>query len=238
MPDGGTASQLSPAATSATATSSGIELDACCESVCSLIDTSLTPQLPSACPGLWHRLQGVRSRGPALLFAAWAAHDVEEALAFPDTCDGLADRTGVEALRITAAQSWAAVGMMGIVVAAACWRGTRTHGRSRVYRATVAGLEAHVYTHLAASVAQRRYTAGVATALPIMLPGAVAARHELRRSGSPLRPRDYALGVGLLLPLAFLSQAAARLLPKRNRGSSPRQPAPRPSSRRHSPDAT
>lgn len=161
---------------------------------------------------------------------------MEEALAFPYTCDGLADRTGVEALRITPAQSWAAVGMMGLFVAASCWRGARSRGQSRVYRATVAGLEAHVYTHLAASVMQRRYTAGAATALPIMLPGAVAARHELRRSGSPLRPRDYAMGVGMLLPLALLSQAAARLLPTRKRASRPGRPSLRHSSPRRSPD--
>ncbi|GAA1566462.1 hypothetical protein [Leucobacter aridicollis] len=96
-------------------------------------------------------------RGPLALFATWALHDVEEALAFPATCD----------------------------------------------------------THIAASLAQRRYTAGAATAVPIMLPGAVAARRELKGAGEPLRSPDYARGTAILLPAALLSQALARILPLR-----------------------
>lgn len=149
--------------------------------------------------------------GPALLLTAWALHDVEEALAFPSTCDALADRTNIEFLRIGKRESWAAVGLMGIFVTAVCWRGLRTGGRSSMYRATLAGLEAHVYSHLAASALQRRYTAGVATALPIMLPGAIGARRELRHAGAPLRIRNYLLGACLLVPGAVICQVLARL---------------------------
>lgn len=153
------------------------------------------------------------ARGPALLFTAWALHDLEEALAFPSTCDALAERTGIDGLRIGRRQSWVAVGLMGIVIAVACWRGSRTGGRSKLYRAAVAGLEWHVYTHLAASVAQRRYTAGVATAVPVMLPGAILARRELERDGIPIRARDSARGAVLLLPGAIVSQILARFVP-------------------------
>ncbi|MGO2139274.1 MAG: HXXEE domain-containing protein [Leucobacter sp.] len=162
----------------------------------------------------------MKLRGPALLFAAWAVHDVEEALAFPATCDHLAARSGVQALRLDARQSWFAVGLMGIAVATACWQGNRTGGRSRLYRATVAGLEAHVYTHVAGSLALRRYTAGAATAVPVMLPGARVARDELRRLGQPLDSQDLVRGASLLGPAAVLSQLLARLVPRRVEGRS------------------
>ncbi len=162
----------------------------------------------------WYRY-GMLARGPAHLFIAWAVHDVEEAVAFPSTCDALADRTGVEALRMDQRQSWLAVGLMGVLVALACRRGTISNGHSRFYRAMVAGLQAHVGTHLLASVLQHRYTAGVATALPVMLPGAESARRELRDLGEPLRAKDYAAGAALLLPAALGCQALARMLIRR-----------------------
>lgn len=152
---------------------------------------------------------------PAKLFTAWLVHDIEEAITFPSTCDRLADQTGIERLRIDQRQSWVAVGLMGAVVALACRAGAKTAGRSQFYRAVVAGLEGHVATHIIASVVQRRYTAGVATAVPAMLPGAVAARRELRGAGSPLTPRDYLRGAAILLPAAMACQALARLFPKR-----------------------
>lgn len=148
-------------------------------------------------------------KGPTALFTAWIIHGIEEAFAFPASCDRLVDRTGVEQLRITPQQSWIAVELMGILVAVACGRAA---GKSAMFRAVVAGLEAHVVTHLGASVAQRGYTAGVATALPIMLPGALMARRELQRDGCELRFRDTVNGVALLLPAALVCQGAARLI--------------------------
>lgn len=155
----------------------------------------------------------MKLRGPALVFATWALHDVEEALAFPSTSDELAHVTGIESLRIDGRQSWTAVGIMGVFVATACFLGQKTEGRSRLYRAVLAGLEGHVYTHLVASAARRGYTAGVATAVPVMLPGAIAARRELRRAGAPLQIRDYIRGAILLIPAAALSHVLARLIP-------------------------
>ncbi|SJM62292.1 HXXEE domain-containing protein [Gulosibacter sp. 10] len=156
-------------------------------------------------------------RGPGALFAAWTLHDVEEAVAFPQTCDRLADRTGAERLRMDGRQSWAAVGMMAVLVGTSCLRGERTRGRSRLYRAVLAGLEAHVGTHLIASAVLRGYTAGVATAVPVMLPGAVLARRELERRGAPLRSREYAVGAAVLIPAALLCHLLARLLPAKTR---------------------
>ena len=70
----------------------------------------------------------------------------------------------------------------------------------------------HVGTHLLASLAQRGYTAGVATALPVMLPGAESARREIREGGEPLEARDYVAGVAMLLPAAIVCQVLARVL--------------------------
>lgn len=133
-------------------------------------------------------------------------------MAFPSTCDALADRTGIKALRMDQRQSWLAVGLMGVLVALACRRGAVSNGHSRFYRAMVAGLQAHVGTHLLASVLQRRYTAGLITALPVMLPGAESARRELLNSDAPLRAEDYAAGAALLIPAALVCQLLARIL--------------------------
>lgn len=151
-------------------------------------------------------------KGPIALFAAWFIHDIEEAFAFPATSDRLVDRTGIKQLRITPHQSWMAVALMGTLVAAACGRGVRTSGKSKMYRAVAAGLEAHVASHLIASIAQRGYTAGVASALPVMLPGALVARHELYRDGVSLQFRDTVNGVALLLPAALVCHVVARLV--------------------------
>jgi hypothetical protein len=150
--------------------------------------------------------------GPLTLFAAWAIHDVEEALTFPATADALADSFGVEQLRMDARQSWTAVGLMGLLVGFSCWRGARTKGESGLYRGMVAGLGAHVATHVAASAVRGGYTAGAVTAVSVMLPGVVLAAAELAR---PLRMRDLAVGMSVCLPAALASQILARkILPR------------------------
>lgn len=134
-------------------------------------------------------------------------------MAFPVACERAADATGVEALRMDHRQSWVAVGLMGVFVAAACRAGRRRGGRSGLYRAVVAGLEAHVSTHVGASVLRRGYTPGLVTALPVMLPGATVARRELELEGTPLRVADYARGAALLVPAALACHVLARLVP-------------------------
>ena len=152
-----------------------------------------------------------RLEGPSQLFRAWLIHDVEEALAFPSTCDDLAVLTGIAPLRITAAQSWLAVTLAGLGVRYACQRGAASKGHSRLYRGTVAGLELHVLTHVLASVARRGYTAGLVTAPLVMLPGARRARQGLAELGRPLTFPDGLRGIGFLLSLALLSHGLARL---------------------------
>lgn len=156
-----------------------------------------------------------RLRGPGWLFIAWVLHDIEEAAAFPETCDYLADRTGIDAFRMNTRQSWAAVGLMGLLVGFACVRGARTGGRSRLYRAVVAGLETHTFTHIAASLLTRRYTAGVITAVPVMLPAARAARKQLAVDGDPLSRNDETLGI-ILLPAAGACHIIVRMVMRRH----------------------
>ncbi|MHA7280279.1 HXXEE domain-containing protein [Arthrobacter sp. MDT2-2] len=153
--------------------------------------------------------------GPAGLFLAWALHDLEEAATFPASCNYLAHRTGIHALRMDSRQSWAAEGLMGLLVRFACIRGAQTAGSSRLYRAVVAGLGAHVGTHLGATVLARRYTAGVVTALPVMLAGVIAAGRELSRDGMPLGARDEAFGAVVLVPAAFICHLIVRVAMKR-----------------------
>ncbi|MGC3021309.1 MULTISPECIES: HXXEE domain-containing protein [unclassified Brevibacterium] len=149
-------------------------------------------------------------RGPALMFIAWTLHDAEEALTFPATANQLAELTGIDALRMSTRQSLAAIGLVGAVVAGAGIRGAQTKGESPLYRYAVAGLEAHVFTHLLSSAVLRRYTAGVITAVPIMLPGAALARRELAALGRPLTAADWRGGSALMAAVAAAAHLAVR----------------------------
>ena len=144
------------------------------------------------------------------LFGAWALHDLEELLAFPATTHRLADETGADWLRTSGRQSAVAIGLMGVVVGAACVRGAVTNGRSGFYRRTLAGLDLHVWSHVAASVVLRRYTAGVLTAVPVMVPGASVAKRELVASGHALMRADRAVGAPMMAIAALACHCAAR----------------------------
>lgn len=154
----------------------------------------------------------VRARGPLALFTAWAVHDLEELIAFPATTQRLAEDLGADWVRITGRQSAAAIGLMGTIVGAACVRGAVTSGRSRTYRRVVAGLDLHVWTHVLAPLLLRRYTAGALTAVPIMLPGALAAKRELASAGYPLTGTDRATGLAMMALAALACHGAARAL--------------------------
>ena len=150
-------------------------------------------------------------RGPIVLFASWALHDAEEALTFPASADYVADLTGIDALRMTTKQSMAAIGLVGAALAAAGIRGARTRGDSRFYRSSVAGLEAHVFTHLLSAAVARRYTAGVLTAVPVMWPGAAYARRELAALGKPLTGADWRYGAPTMGAVALAAHVLVRI---------------------------
>ncbi|WP_166791757.1 HXXEE domain-containing protein [Cryobacterium sp. Hh14] len=146
------------------------------------------------------------------LFAAWLVHDVEEVFTFPATSRLLAARLGRDRVVVSPTQSVLAIALMGVLVGVACVRGTRSQGKSRLYRAVLAGLEAHVVTHIATSISFKSYTAGLITAPLVMFPGARVARAQLRRSGSPLLPSDTARGGALLFAAALGSHVISRIV--------------------------
>jgi hypothetical protein len=146
------------------------------------------------------------------LFATWLVHDVEEVFTFPATSRLLAARLGTDRVVVSPAQSVLAIALMGVLVGAACVRGARTQGKSRLYRAVLAGLEAHVVTHVATSFSFKSYTAGIITAPLVMLPGARVARAQLRRGGSPLLPSDTVQGGAFLFAAAIVSHLVSRLV--------------------------
>ena len=158
------------------------------------------------------------------LFAAWLVHDIEEAFTFPATSRLLAARLGTDRVIVSPSQSVLAITLMGVLVGAACVRGAHTHGKSRLYRAVLAGLEAHVATHIATSISFRSDTAGLITAPLVMLPGARVARAELRRGGSPLLPSDTVRGGALLFAAAMVSHLVSRFV---LRAGNPRVRIPR-----------
>lgn len=150
--------------------------------------------------------------GPLVLFAGWAIHDVEEAIMFPATAKRISEVLRIPHLRMSPAQSWTAVSLMGLLVGGACMQGAISSGRSLLYRATVAGLEAHVATHILSSTLLRGYSAGVLTALPVMWPAAVYARRSVNERGVSIRRVDYVRGVALLVPAACVCHALSRKL--------------------------
>ena len=157
----------------------------------------------------------MRSFSPTALFSTWALHDIEEVFSFPAMTEMLAELTGIDSLRMNLRQSAIAVASMGLVVGAACLKGAQTNGSSHFYRATLAGLDAHIFTHVGASLILRRYAAGVATAAPVMGSGTWLAKRELKRAGITLGPADYARGACLLIPTVIACQAFARALPSK-----------------------
>ncbi|MFE2164998.1 HXXEE domain-containing protein [Streptomyces sp. NPDC059447] len=158
------------------------------------------------------------------LFAAWAVHDLEELATMTHW-----SRTRVPVLRarqpgLLPDRVWrrletaggrefaTAVGLMGLVVAAAAADGHRTGGRSAFFQDSLNGFGLHGLVHLAQAAATRGYTPGVVTSPLLVIPFTVWARGRLRRAGvlRPTRPRDVARGLAVAGVAAFAVNAAAR----------------------------
>ncbi|WP_406365314.1 HXXEE domain-containing protein [Streptomyces sp. NBC_01546] len=158
------------------------------------------------------------------LLAAWAVHDLEEVATMARW-----SRTRVPALRerhprvpdrvwrrleaVDGREFATAVGVMGIVVAAAAADGYRTGGRSAFYQASLNGFGLHGLVHLAQAAATRGYTPGVVTSPLVVVPFTLWARGRLRHAGvlRPARARDAVAG----LALAGAATAAAHAVSRR-----------------------
>ncbi|PSL00707.1 uncharacterized protein with HXXEE motif [Murinocardiopsis flavida] len=80
-----------------------------------------------------------------------------------------------------------AIGLMGLITAAAAADGARTGGRSGFYQWMLTGFGLHAGSHLALSAAWRGYTPGVVTAPLVVAPFSAWALRTLHRHGV-LRP--------------------------------------------------
>lgn len=159
------------------------------------------------------------------LFAAWAAHDTEELITMSTTSRGAVARTPALALLppeyrergISQAHVNLAIGLMAVPVAGASVAGVRTQGRSRWFRGAVLAFGAHGVTHLAASVATRGYTSGVATAPVIVIPYWMLARRVLRRHGLHRIDATIAAAACSVIPLLLgVHLVTARILGERS----------------------
>ncbi|WP_329026083.1 HXXEE domain-containing protein [Streptomyces sp. NBC_00690] len=175
----------------------------------------------------------VRTAATWGLFAAWTLHEAEEAAVmarwlrqnlprlqerFPrvrqETWDRLRDD-------MTPGRVRTAIGLMGLVMAAAAADGHRTGGRSRLYQAALAGYGWHGLIHLGQSLALRGYTPGVATAPVVVLPFSLWAWRELLRSDVPHDLGRASAAAAVLFPvgLATAHVVAKAVLSKERSGS-------------------
>ncbi|WP_051779004.1 HXXEE domain-containing protein [Streptomyces sp. NRRL S-241] len=179
--------------------------------------TSRSASAPAAGPAI--------SRGAVTLglLAAWTVHDLEEVATMTHWT-----RTRIPVLRerhprvpdriwrrleaVDGREFATAVGVMGLVVAAASADGYRTGGRSAFYQASLNGFGLHGLVHVAQAAATRGYTPGVVTSPLLVVPFTLWARGRLRRAGvlRPARARDIVSGLALAGAATAASHAVAR----------------------------
>jgi hypothetical protein len=154
------------------------------------------------------------------LLVAWVIHDAEELATMagwsreaPDqvraVLPGVPDRV-VEQLPMSNREAATAIGLTGVVMAAASVAGARSGGRSAFFQAALTGFGAHGVTHLAQSAALRRYTPGLVTTPLVVLPFSLWAWRRLRAYGVPAAAPDRRLTLALAAVVP-LSHAIARL---------------------------
>jgi hypothetical protein len=127
------------------------------------------------------------------LFAAWVANDLEELATmagwtraarpvFQERFSKVPEAVW-ERMELSQRDVGVAIGLMGVVMAAASADGARTGGRSPFFRTVLAGFGLHGVAHLAQSLAYRGYTPGVATAPTVVIPYSVWAVRRLKAAG-------------------------------------------------------
>ncbi|WUS96455.1 HXXEE domain-containing protein [Streptomyces sp. NBC_00708] len=169
------------------------------------------------------RTSGVSGAVTWGLLAAWAANDLEEIATMaawlrtarprlrkrlPWVPDRVWDRADLSQREVNTA-----IGLMGVVVAAAAADGARTGGRSAFFRTTLAGFGLHGLVHMAQSAAYGGYTPGVATSPTVVVPYALWALRRLRAAGIPTGGAGTAAAGVAFLPVAVAGvHTAARVL--------------------------
>ncbi|MGC4943334.1 HXXEE domain-containing protein [Kribbella sp. DT2] len=154
------------------------------------------------------------------LLAAWVIHDAEELATMagwsreaPEqvraVLPGVPDAV-VEQLPMTRAEAATAIGLTGVVMAAASFAGARSGGRSAFFQAALTGFGMHGVTHLAQSAVLRRYTPGLVTTPLVVIPFSLWAWRRLRAYDVPPAPSNARLNLALAAAVP-LSHAIARL---------------------------
>lgn len=149
------------------------------------------------------------------LFFSWLAHDLEELATMPGWTHPAFDKIpflpdDVRRNGLSREQVNLGIGAMGVLMAAASIDGCRTRGHSPFYQAVLYGYGMHTFSHLATAALARRYTPGVATALPVVLPFWIFAKRTLRAHGVEVRPHRWVIPAfpvvaGTVLGSAYLA---------------------------------
>ncbi|MEV1114791.1 HXXEE domain-containing protein [Actinosynnema sp. NPDC049800] len=127
--------------------------------------------------------QGVGKRVTWGLLAAWVVHDLEE---LATMARWTRERKHVPTT--TTAEAAIAIGVVGVVIAAAAADGARTCGRSKFFQSALTGFGLHAVVHVASSAVCRGYTPGVLTAPTVVAPFSWWALRRLRRAGIEVNP--------------------------------------------------
>jgi hypothetical protein len=155
------------------------------------------------------------------LLAAWIVHDLEELATMPAFSHSPdLPRPLAKVLPMSRTEAATAIGLTGAAMAAASAAGAATGGRSRFFQASLMGFGLHAGTHLAQSVALRRYTPGLVTTPLVVIPFSLWAWRRLKADGVPIAPSDRRLNLALAAVVP-LSHAIARL-PRLRRQSTQR----------------
>jgi hypothetical protein len=159
------------------------------------------------------------------LLAAWTIHDLEEVLTF-----GHFTRTAVPRLRerlptvpervwrrlesTTPGEFTAAVGIVGLLMAAASAAGQASGGRSKYFQLMLAGFGLHTIGHVKSAVATRGYTPGLVTSPIVAAPFAFWAIRRLKQADvwQPITADDALPGTALALAVFTGSHTLARSL--------------------------
>lgn len=146
------------------------------------------------------------------LLGAWALHDLEELVMIPGWSRRARPRLERalpwvpsrvwDTLDVSPKHNATAIGLVGLIIAAAAADGARTNGRSGFYQTTLIGFGLHSLTHVAQAVATRGYTPGVVTAPLVVAPFSLWAWCRLRRTGVPIAPGGNASAL-LALPVTL-----------------------------------
>jgi hypothetical protein len=171
------------------------------------------------------------------LFAAWAAHDLEELFTMEATSREMASRApawlpvpaDVRRDGYSRRHLRTGIAAMAVVVAAAAVDGVRTDGRSPAFRTVLQGFGWHGVGHLALTALTGRYVSGVATSPVVVVPYWLWARRELARAGAPLETSGLASALAVP-PVILGALAAARVLTRQSNAKRPVVSRPRQTS--------